>query len=302
MSVWKPDPVLFLRHSLQILTFLASSSHRSLLVLLRDRCVILQQNIDTMAEDEKMKVTGIQELVMKCLWKLTKQVPQLLESRSIDLRELLHEIHETLKLIPPSEYKKSAHKYPNKDLPVRTVKTLLSELAGCLGQNVFAYIDPQDIDESNVVLNYVQQALDIKKKKQLAEAPSAAAESRPGTASSISAAIPSSTTSRTVSSSSAPRPSAPVSTEELAKDLQGLKVSIQSSELPIESAISTLPTTLQSRIRSQLSSSSVTPVSMDNEQQPALSESERRQEKFLQLKRLMVGSAYESTSLPYESC
>ncbi|KAI9015620.1 armadillo-type protein, partial [Hyaloraphidium curvatum] len=249
----------------------------ALLTLLRDRCTILQQNLDTMPDAEKTRLTGVLELVMKCLWKLTKQVPQLIESRSVDLKELLHQIHETLKQIPPSEYKKSANRYPNKDLPVRTVKTLLSELTGCLGTNIFAYIDPEDLNESNIVMNYVQQALEAKKKKGQ---PGDASEDsiRSMAAPALEPVPPASLGARHADSAKVLSTSA--TAEQLAQDLQSLKISINSSELPVDASLSTLPSSYQNRILSQVSAASSQPTTQ--------SESERRQEKFLELKRLMV--------------
>lgn len=243
-----------------------------------------------MVEEEKTRVTGVLELVMKCLWKLTKQVPQLVETRSLDLKELLHQIHETLKQIPPSEYKKSAAKYPNKDLPVRTVKTLLSELTGCLGQDIIAYIDSDDLNESNIVMNYVEQALEAKRKKALLAGESGAGgeDQQPRSAAST---LSSNGDGRTMaeqgpSDSGKELLSKSGTREQLAQDLQGLKNAINASELPVDSSISGLPASLQTRIRSQVAGGQAAPA-------PAVSESDRRQEKFLELKRLMT-----STNMP----
>lgn len=249
----------------------------ALLILLRDRCAILQQNLDTMGEEEKTRVTGVLELVMKCLWKLTKQVPQLISNRSVDLKELLHQIHETLKQIPPSEYKKSANRYPNKDLPVRTVKTLLSELTGCLGQEIFAYIDPEDLNESNIVMNYVQQALEAKRRKAMQTGEEG---EQPSTARPMSMSMYSySTTPKKEVDFSRTLAAGPTA-EHLAQQLHGLKISINASELPIDASLAGMSQQLQNRIKSQVSATSLG---------QEFSESERRQEKFLELKRLMVG-------------
>jgi hypothetical protein len=260
-----------------------------------------------MGEEEKTRVTGVMELVMKCLWKLTRQVPELVKNRSLDIRELLHQIHETLKQIPPSEYKKSAAKYPNKDLPVRTVKTLLTELTSCLGQDIFAYLDNDDMNESNIVKNYVESTLEAKKKKagQSGDASNEGARSSSSTASEVLQG-PSSASSDGGRQDSAKVLSTSVTAEQLAQDLQGLKISIQNSGLPIEKSIGGMPEDVQGRIRKQVAAAS----SKEGADWP-VSETDHRQERFLELKQRLVVSLgsgcpsfalYANVDLPLLSC
>ncbi|KAJ3290966.1 Cytoskeleton associated protein 5 [Rhizoclosmatium sp. JEL0117] len=76
------------------------------------------------------------ELVMKCLWKLTKVIPQLIQEKQLDAGQLILGVHEFLRVSPPNEWKRRAAEkvVPQADMPLRTVKTILHELCNCLGE------------------------------------------------------------------------------------------------------------------------------------------------------------------------
>lgn len=81
------------------------------------------------------------EFIMKCLWKMTKQIPAHLDSSELNISKLLLDIHNFFCALPPLEWKTRAnHRLPFEDLPLRTVKTILHELVVVKGVEVLKAI------------------------------------------------------------------------------------------------------------------------------------------------------------------
>ncbi|KAL5036633.1 hypothetical protein RTP6_004181 [Batrachochytrium dendrobatidis] len=99
------------------------------------------------------------ELVMKCVWKVTKTLPKRLEEKSIRISDILVDIHEFLSLSPPAYWKKrvAENVIPQADMPLRTVKTILHELVNALGKDVREYAS--DITADSHVQTYLDQML-----------------------------------------------------------------------------------------------------------------------------------------------
>lgn len=84
------------------------------------------------AQDEKYP-----EFIMKCLWKLTKQLPGHVENGEIAVDVLLLDIHNFFVALPPVEWKtRASDRAAFEDLPLRTVKTILHELTVVKGAGV----------------------------------------------------------------------------------------------------------------------------------------------------------------------
>ena len=80
------------------------------------------------------------ELVMKCIWKIVKTLPKAIEDGSdIRVQDVMTDLHGFLELSPPSFWKRRvADKViPQADMPLRTVKTVLSVLVNAMGSRVF---------------------------------------------------------------------------------------------------------------------------------------------------------------------
>ncbi|KAJ3121227.1 Cytoskeleton associated protein 5 [Nowakowskiella sp. JEL0407] len=106
------------------------------------------------------------ELVMKCIWKITKIIPTLLETNQLEVNQLLLDVHKFLTSSPPNGWKHKAEKsVPQGDLPLRTVKTILHELTNCLGPRVYDHMDLIPNPESSQVRYYLKQMLQGEKKK-----------------------------------------------------------------------------------------------------------------------------------------
>ncbi|PJF18721.1 hypothetical protein PSACC_01466 [Paramicrosporidium saccamoebae] len=100
------------------------------------------------------------EYVMKCLWKLTKQLATTIQSGAIDVVELLSHIHHFFCSLPPMEWKtRAAQNLPLGDLPLRTVKTILHELATSLGDRIIPSVRQIDNAEQSFVTSYIRAML-----------------------------------------------------------------------------------------------------------------------------------------------
>lgn len=101
------------------------------------------------------------ELVMKCLWKLTKQLSTNLQvSGRINIPELLAEVHSFLTSLPPIEWKmRSNEGLAFQDLPLRTVKTILHEVVQHCGISVLDELSLIPEPEDSFVLSYLKAML-----------------------------------------------------------------------------------------------------------------------------------------------
>ena len=101
------------------------------------------------------------ELVMKCLWKLTKQLSMNLQVIGrISVPELLAEVHSFLTALPPIEWKmRSNEGLAFQDLPLRTVKTILHEIVQHCGISVLDELTLIPEPEESFVLSYLKAML-----------------------------------------------------------------------------------------------------------------------------------------------
>ena len=101
------------------------------------------------------------ELVMKCLWKLTKQLSNNLQiTGRISVPELLSEVHSFLTALPPIEWKmRSNEGLAFQDLPLRTVKTILHEIVQYCGIDVLNDLALIPEPEDSFVLSYLKAML-----------------------------------------------------------------------------------------------------------------------------------------------
>ncbi|GAA5860693.1 hypothetical protein JCM8547_005503 [Rhodosporidiobolus lusitaniae] len=96
------------------------------------------------------------ELVMKCLWKVSKTVKESLESRQLLAPRLLSDINQFLVTIPPAEWRRrSTDNIPLADMPLRTVKTILQQVVSILKNAVFEELDEIDHAENSFVYQYL---------------------------------------------------------------------------------------------------------------------------------------------------
>ena len=73
--------------------------------------------------------SSITDMIMKCLWKLTRQIPESVSSLNLD--QLLLDIHQFM-----AGYEKVVPSPSAEDYPFRTVKTVLYHLTNTVGGEV----------------------------------------------------------------------------------------------------------------------------------------------------------------------
>jgi cytoskeleton-associated protein 5 len=73
----------------------------------------------------------IAELVLKCIWKLARNMPQDLQKNALDPVELFPAIEHFLQSVPPNEWRaRATNKVPCGDMPLRTVKVIIQHVVG----------------------------------------------------------------------------------------------------------------------------------------------------------------------------
>ena len=100
------------------------------------------------------------EMVMKCLWKLTKQLPANIQNGEVDVLLLLQDIDHFLSYLPPMEWKgRVAQKLAHGDLPFRTIKTILHEAVITLGERIIPLVRSLPNTSQSFVTSYVRVML-----------------------------------------------------------------------------------------------------------------------------------------------
>ncbi|XP_015926242.1 cytoskeleton-associated protein 5 [Parasteatoda tepidariorum] len=96
------------------------------------------------------------DLVMKCLWKMIRTIPQVINDLNID--RILLDVHVFLKAFPSSSWKEKQY-----DTPIRTVKTILFKLVEIKNDDIMKHLSlVTDRQESDLV-NYLQKLITRKK-------------------------------------------------------------------------------------------------------------------------------------------
>lgn len=73
----------------------------------------------------------IAELVLKCVWKLARNIPGDLEKNLLDPAELFPAIEHFLQSVPPNEWRaRATNKIPAGDMPLRTIKVIIQHVVG----------------------------------------------------------------------------------------------------------------------------------------------------------------------------
>ncbi|KAJ3332625.1 Cytoskeleton associated protein 5, partial [Kappamyces sp. JEL0680] len=133
------------------------------------RCLLLilrEVSVQPSAFDNGNVQTKYCELVMKCLWKITKVIPNFLNAGLLHVDLLLLEINAFLNAAPPTFWKQKTSETgnPQADMPLRTVKTILHELVNVLNDRVIQFTNILPESQSHTV-NYLRQMLlNVKKK------------------------------------------------------------------------------------------------------------------------------------------
>ncbi|GAA5947554.1 hypothetical protein JCM3765_001726 [Sporobolomyces pararoseus] len=124
----------------------------ALLTVLQDATIDLRELRGTELADRAKYA----ELVMKCLWKVSKTVKESLETQQLLAPRLLSDINNFLVTIPPAEWRRrSTDNVPLADMPLRTVKTILQQVVSVLKGQVFDELDEIESAENSFVYQYL---------------------------------------------------------------------------------------------------------------------------------------------------
>ncbi|PPQ78088.1 hypothetical protein CVT25_015622 [Psilocybe cyanescens] len=107
------------------------------------------------------KESKVAELVLKCVWKLARNIPQDLAESLLDPVELFPSIEHFLQSIPPNEWRaRATNKVPCGDMPLRTIKVIIQHVVAHYGDDVYELLSASFDDPSaTIVYPYVYRIL-----------------------------------------------------------------------------------------------------------------------------------------------
>ncbi|KAJ3270590.1 Cytoskeleton associated protein 5 [Terramyces sp. JEL0728] len=146
-----------------------SVDHRALLQILKEASL----EPESFEESTTLSQKKYTELVMKCLWKITKVLSAFIEGNQLQVDALLLDIHLFLSAASPQFWKAKVveGKSAQPDMPLRTVKTIMHELVNILGDGVLLHTGAIPNNSQNHVYNYLTQMISNLTKKKLGESP-----------------------------------------------------------------------------------------------------------------------------------
>ncbi|KAK0530495.1 hypothetical protein OC842_003911 [Tilletia horrida] len=102
------------------------------------------------------------ELVIKCLWKITKRLPDALKQDLIGPQQLLVDVEAFLQAVPPAEWKRrAADQIALQDLPLRTVKVILTHFSQNLKDQALGYVEALPNAENSFVYSYLMRMMSM---------------------------------------------------------------------------------------------------------------------------------------------
>ncbi|TFK42613.1 microtubule associated protein [Crucibulum laeve] len=107
------------------------------------------------------KESKVAELVLKCVWKLARNIPQDLSDAHLDPVELFPAIEHFLQSVPPNEWRaRATNKVPCGDMPLRTIKVIIQHIVAHYGDDVYELLSASFDDPSaTIVYPYVYRIL-----------------------------------------------------------------------------------------------------------------------------------------------
>ncbi|OJA21598.1 hypothetical protein AZE42_01673 [Rhizopogon vesiculosus] len=107
------------------------------------------------------KEARVAELVLKCVWKLARNIPQDLKDQKLDPVELLPAVEHFLQSVPPNEWRaRATNKVPCGDMPLRTIKVIIQHVVAQYGDDVYDFLSASFDDPSaTIVYPYVYRIL-----------------------------------------------------------------------------------------------------------------------------------------------
>ncbi|KZS89887.1 microtubule associated protein [Sistotremastrum niveocremeum HHB9708] len=112
----------------------------------------------TSAESKEAKIA---ELVLKCIWKLARNIPMDLEKGTLNATEMFPAVEKFLQSIPPNDWRaRATNKVPCGDMPLRTIKVVIQHIVGKYGDEIYDHLAQAFEDPSaTIVYPYVYRIL-----------------------------------------------------------------------------------------------------------------------------------------------
>ncbi|KAL4265310.1 CLASP family protein [Pleurotus pulmonarius] len=112
------------------------------------------------------KEAKVAELVLKCIWKLARNIPQDLGEQRLDPVELFPAVEHFLQSVPPNEWRaRATNKVPCGDMPLRTIKVIIQHVVAYHGDGVYDLLSGAFDDPSaTIVYPYVYRILNSSSK------------------------------------------------------------------------------------------------------------------------------------------
>ncbi|KDQ33264.1 hypothetical protein PLEOSDRAFT_1091403 [Pleurotus ostreatus PC15] len=113
------------------------------------------------------KEAKVAELVLKCIWKLARNIPQDLGEQRLDPVELFPAVEHFLQSVPPNEWRaRATNKVPCGDMPLRTIKVIIQHVVAYHGDGVYDLLSGAFDDPSaTIVYPYVYRILNSSNSK-----------------------------------------------------------------------------------------------------------------------------------------
>ncbi|CAG8439476.1 8530_t:CDS:10 [Diversispora eburnea] len=157
---------------------------------------VLENNLREVDSSTHTKFT---ELIMKCLWKLSKTIQENLKSGALVPNELLLDIHHFMNSYGPADRKnRTSENSPLGEVPFKTIKTILFELITGLGESIFEHLNLIDNPQKSNLLPCLIHMFEAYKKKQ------------PNSTTLPATALPSTSTTSNVPSATRTSPNTPM--------------------------------------------------------------------------------------------
>ncbi|KAI9595885.1 armadillo-type protein [Syncephalis fuscata] len=130
---------------------------------------VLQSSSVMLRTTDKAQIefqTKFAELVMKCIWKLTKTLQDSIKQQELDTPVLLFNVHKFYVALPPAEWKRRvAERVPLGDMPQKTIKTILHEVKAAWGDQVLSQLTLIPDVEKSYLYSYLSHIIDPTRKR-----------------------------------------------------------------------------------------------------------------------------------------
>ncbi|KAI3618428.1 hypothetical protein CBS9595_002791 [Malassezia furfur] len=122
--------------------------------------VRLTKEMDAERDDDAERTARLAELVIKCLWKAARKLPDALRAHQVQGAQLLATIEDVLQAIPPIEWGRRVQRQaPLKDIPLITATNVLKQLIDTVGEEALTMLDTLPDPEGSHVYRYLLRLL-----------------------------------------------------------------------------------------------------------------------------------------------